>query len=79
MANIFSKAFWTSTAEAVVVSAGAAFTGSLTFTNGVPSLKSLAVAGIAAGMAALYTVVKAVGGQQAVSNLVKTGKLPASE
>ena len=57
---MFTRAFWAATFEAAVASAATAFAGSLVLTT-TPTWKNFLPAAIAAGMAGLYTFVKAFG------------------
>jgi hypothetical protein len=71
--TMFNLAFWKTAAENIIVAFLTAFTGSLAITT-TPSVKGLAAAGIAGGMAALYTLVKQLGG---VQNAAATPKVAA--
>jgi hypothetical protein len=71
--KLFSKSFWLSAFENALVTAAAAFTGSGLFTT-PPHGRNFAAAGIAAGMAALYTFVKQLGGVQSAQALAKSAK-----
>jgi hypothetical protein len=67
---MFTAAFWKTALENTLVAFLTAFAGSLAITT-TPTLKDLAAAGIAGGMAALYTLVKQLGGVQATAAIVK--------
>jgi predicted transcriptional regulator len=69
--KLFTKSFWATAFENAVVAGAAAFAGSGLFTT-PPHPRNFAAAGIAAGMAALYSFVKALGGVQSVNALPKS-------
>jgi len=62
--KLFTKKFWVKAFESAVVTGLAAFAASGVFTT-TPTVKGVIAAATAAGMAALYTFVKALGGVQA--------------
>ncbi len=62
--KLFTVAFWKTAAENAIVTGLAAFAASGVFTT-TPSTKGVVAAAVAAGMAALYTFVKQLGGAQA--------------
>lgn len=65
---MLTKAFWIKAAEASLLSAASAFTGSLTLTT-VPTWKDVLAAAVAGGLAALYTLVKQFGVTQTLNQL----------
>lgn len=67
---MFTVAFWKTAGENALVSGVTAFTGSLAITT-TPTLRDLAAAGVAAGMAALYTFNKQLGGVQSAAGTPK--------
>ena len=68
---MFTAAFWRTTAENIILSGATAFGGALNNSNGQPTLKDLGAAGIAAGLAAIYTLIKQLGGVQAAAGILK--------
>ncbi len=72
--SVFSKAFWVSTVELVLVAFASTFASSLTLTSGTPTWHGVAAAGIAAGVAALYAFVTQLKGVQAL----KAGTTPVA-
>lgn len=70
--KLFTRAFWTNAAETALVAGSAAFAGSGLFST-PPSDKSFAAAGIAAGMAALYSFIKQLGGVQSFKAVAAKG------
>ena len=65
--SLFTKSFWLKAIENAIVTGAAAFAASGVFTGGIPSTHSWIVAGVAAGIAALYSLVKQIGGVQSVN------------
>jgi anti-sigma-K factor RskA len=63
---MFTIAFWRSAAEHAIVAGLTAFTGSLVLTT-TPTVKGLVAAGVAAGSAALYALVKQLGAAQSAA------------
>lgn len=72
--NLFSKTFWATALENMIQTGASTFSASGFFTSGHPTLKGLAAAGIAAGMAALYTFIKQLGAKQVLSALSALAK-----
>lgn len=68
---MFTKAFLLNALEHALVAGAAAFTGSLSLTNGQPTAKGLAAAGIAAGTAVLYSFTKALGATQSTAGTLE--------
>jgi len=64
---MFTKAFILGALENAVVAGAAAFTGSLSLTSGQPTAKGVVAAATAAGIAALYSFVKALGAKQSMA------------
>lgn len=73
--NIFNKALWLNAFEGAVTAGLATFAGSQVFVTGLTA-HSLEAAGIAAGTAALYQFVKALGGVQATLKTLKVAVSP---
>jgi hypothetical protein len=71
---MFNKAFWTKTLEATLATFASTFAASGVFTGGVPTEHTWIASGVAAGIAALYTFVKAFAGNQAVTEYAGTVK-----
>lgn len=67
---IFSAEFWRTALEHALVAAAAAFTATLVNTT-TPTWKDLAAAGVAAGVGALYALIKQLGGVQATAGILK--------
>ena len=72
---MFTQAFIITALETALVAGVTAFTGALAVTTGTPSLRDLEAAGVAAGMAALYSFIKAFGvTQDAKAKAAKAAK-----
>ena len=67
--KLFTLAFWKNALEATVVAGATAFGASLAATSGNLNAHNLEAAGIAAGMGALYALVKQLGAVQASNAL----------
>jgi hypothetical protein len=67
---MFTAAFWKTTAEYVLVAFLTAFAGAWTQSSAV-TLKDLYAALVAGGMAALYALIKQLGGVQATAQVLK--------
>ncbi len=72
--SVFTKAFWVSTIELVLVAFAGTFASSLTFTNGTPNWHGFVAAAIAGGIAAIYALVAQLKGVQAL----KAGTTPVA-
>jgi hypothetical protein len=68
---IFTVAFWRTAIEHALVAGAAAFVASPVVTSGSFTVAGLKAAGIAAGLGALYSLVKQVGAAQAVGKIAK--------
>lgn len=64
--KLFTKSFWVKAFESAIITGAATFAASGIFTT-TPTVKGVIAAGTAAGMAALYTFIKALGGVQATN------------
>ena len=71
---MFTKQFWTNTAELVLVAFVGTFAASLSLTSGSPTWKGVAAAGISGGIAALYALVTQLKSVQAL----KAGTTPVA-
>lgn len=69
---LFSKAFWLTTLELVVVAFAAAFAASLKFTNGTPTWSNVVSAAIAGGVAAIYALARQIGSVKTFNALAAT-------
>ena len=67
---MFTVSFWKTALESTLLAFLTAFSGMFAI-QGTPTLKGLAAAGIAGGLAALYAFTKQLGGVQAVSSILK--------
>ncbi len=64
---IFTKSFWVTTLEVVVVAFASTFAGSLVITT-TPSVHGLLAAAVAGGVAGLYAFTKQFGGAAATKS-----------
>jgi hypothetical protein len=70
--QIFTFEFWATALEHALVAGAATFYATQVYTTS-PTWHTLAMAGIAAGVAALYAFVKQIGGVEVVNGVLKVG------